>query len=231
MNWKMAAAVAGMVWLCALPAKANFLDNPGFETGNFSGWTVDGSQTNSFGVGPTGQIISGTNIADFGTAVVDSHSGTFAAFGAIASGQAVLFTPPQTPLVYGAGNQLLRLSQTIDLGAGIYSAGFFITIGSGHSTFGNFSQILLDGVALRFTNGSFGADFIQGNGVFTEDTTSFSVATGGLHTIEFDISGSGTAAAGISADDFFVNAVPEPPTLAIFFVGLIGLGVISRRYH
>jgi hypothetical protein len=60
-----------------------------------------------------------------------------------------------------------------------------------------------------------------------EITSRFSSA-GGPTTIEFDISGSGTARAGISADDFFV-AVPEPSTWAMMLLGFAGLGFAGYR--
>jgi len=52
----LAAAVAGL-WM--VPASANVLVNPGFETGNYSGWVR---------VGPSGQRFDGVSQPYFGPA-------------------------------------------------------------------------------------------------------------------------------------------------------------------
>lgn len=51
----------------------------------------------------------------------------------------------------------------------------------------------------------------------------------GSHTIEYYISGSGEARAGTSADDFYLNSVPEPTTLALLGLGLAGIAISRRR--
>jgi hypothetical protein len=171
-------------------APSNLLANAGFETGNFSGWSVDGSHTASgvFGVATAGQTIPSTT-PNFGTDTVAVRSGSFAAYGDVAT----------------SNNQFLRLSQSLFLPAGTYSAGFYETVKSSSYTggYGNSSSISLDGATVGTATTS-----IPSTGAFTEVTGSFTLGVAGTHTITFTVDGSGTAVAGVSADDFFLI---DPP--------------------
>ncbi len=84
-----------------------------------------------------------------------------------------------------------------------------------------------------FPTGNTAADMIELSGVST--------LSAGSHTIEFRISGSGSAKAAFSADDFFVNLlspeetepVPATETLGLLLLGLLvaamGSAFLTRR--
>jgi hypothetical protein len=173
----------------SLPVRINLLTNPGFETGTFSGWSVGGNPyTGVDGVSTAGQVIPNTD-AGFGTDTVVTRSGSYAAYADVAS----------------ASLNFLDLSQTLSLSAGNYSAGFYLTVNSSSYThgYGNASEILLDGNPLSTAENE-----IPSTGVFSPVSASFSLSSAGVHTITFKIDGSGTAVAGVSADDFFLI---DPP--------------------
>jgi hypothetical protein len=215
--FKIASLSIAAVMLAALvPAHANLLVNPGFETGNFAGWTVGGTNGGS-GVALSGTVIPGTE-PPFGTVRVLAHSGDFAAFGVIAGGLL----------------ESLTLSQSLNLAPGRYELGYFMGNDSS-SEFGVEGDpfgITVNGTPLTVAFNpplEFGNNFpiTTTAAEMVEVTSNFSSA-GGPTTIEFDISGSGTARAGISVDDFFV-AVPEPSTWAMLLAGFAGLGFVGYR--
>lgn len=89
----------------ALPAQAALV-NAGFETGDFTGWTVGGPN------GASGVDVDGTLVpeGEFRPAFVNVRSGSYAAFGATAA----------------ANSEYLSLSQTVNLAAGDHVAGFWM---------------------------------------------------------------------------------------------------------
>jgi hypothetical protein len=198
------------------------LVNGGFETGDLSGWTISfpgafpgfpGAPPNAYGVGADGDRIPGASF--FGPTYVTARSGRFAAFEDGAAGR----NPSQS----------LLLSQTLTLDPGLYFIGFHVgsdtpTVQTG---FGSSVKILINGAPLSLNVWS---DTIPSDGSFQEFSGRFSAA-GGPTTVGFLISGSGTGAAGISADDAFVTAspAPEPASMMLFATGLAGLYVRRRR--
>jgi hypothetical protein len=214
-------AVALML-IATASSHANPLLNPGFEAGNFIGWTVGGTNGGS-GVASSGTVIPGTN-ASFGTVTVLAHSGNYAAFGVVAESL----------------GESLKLSQTVNLTSGNYDVGYFMGNDSS-SGFGvrgaivdGLLGIVVNGVPLTISfNPTLQSNLFRITGSPNEMVEVFSEfsSAGGSTTIEFDISGSGTARAGISVDDFFVNpaAVPEPNTLALFGIAVSCLMFLRPR--
>ena len=77
----------------------NVLANPGFEAGDFSGWTIGGNSANS-GVDVDGQLIAGTH-PDFGQSFTNIHAGTFAGFALVAGTSQVQLITPKNELAIG----------------------------------------------------------------------------------------------------------------------------------
>ncbi|TXG84136.1 MAG: hypothetical protein E6R14_05360 [Thermomicrobiales bacterium] len=196
-------ATATLLSLATTAAQANLLSNGGFETGDFSGWTLSGNPPLGHGVGSVGQVIPD---GVYGPGAVMTHGGSFAAW-AVTRGY------------YG---EELRLSQTLQLAAGDYSAGFFYASNTG--PYGNAMKIYLDGVALASGGPDIGPSFL-------EQTAGFSLASAGSHTLSFVISGSGFGPGPFSADDFYLTStspVPEPSSAALLVVGRAGLWSAGR---
>jgi hypothetical protein len=196
----------------------NSLVNPGFETGDFSGWTVSGTSPN-YGVAVAGTPISGVNPVFQPTAVL-SHSGVYAAWGLVA--EAI----PNTLVL----SQSIYVQESATAGAGFYignggSATWGTSIGDSGAC--NVSPCNPLGGIFIYANGQ---PFIPNGGPHGVIVTpgEYILVSGqlnlspGWNDIAFQITGSGTDLAGASADDFFVN-VPEPPSLTLVLSGLIGL--------
>jgi hypothetical protein len=228
-------AIASIVALAVLSefsvpqSHANLLVNSGFETSDFTGWSVGGTNGGS-GVAANGTVIPGTAPV-FGTAAVLAHSGDYAAFAVTAA---------------DAGESL-TLSQTLNLSPGGYNLGFWM---GNHSSAGfgviptavnnHLLGIIVNGTPLTLTFNPPLDFFVNFPPITTsaqmEEVASQFVSSGGSTTIEFSISGSGSVRAGISVDDFFVNgpgtaSVPEPTTLALLStgIGLTGIAIARRR--
>jgi hypothetical protein len=169
------------------------LVNPGFETGDSTGWTVSVFGGATTGVGLDNSAIPGES------AVVNVRSGDYAAWGTIADrlGRYVAF------------------SQDVNVAAGEYNIGFFA--GTTRSSFGIDAAITNGNLAI-FVNGvNIGFDVRYPHnsipiGTTPADMYEFSkvtTLTAGTHTVEFRISGSGTAIHDMSFDDAFITLVPS----------------------
>jgi hypothetical protein len=205
---RLAVVTAVAVGFSAHPAHSvpiNLLQNPGFETGAFTGWTVGGSAAG--GVGTAGTAIP----ASAPPATVIVHSGSFAAYAAVAN----LATP----------DFHLDLSQTLTLAPGSYDISWWNGSNSpGALLFGGTGNFVTVNGTSYFTDQA----FIPGNG-YLERTIDDIVIVGGPTTILFHLSGSGGDRAGISFDDFSLTAVDEPPALLTFAAALVFLTMFGRH--
>lgn len=172
------------------------LVNPGFETGDTTGWTVSiiGPAT---GVGEDGDPIPQ---AYNQPAFVNVRSGSYAAWAAVGNNR----------------EEFLSLSQNLDFLEGEYNIGFFLgldqSIDTGIETAIGDDRlgIFVDGQNIGFDVREAGFVNIFPHGSTTADMYEFSAVTNlsaGSHTIEYRISGSGIARAALSVDDLFVTIV------------------------
>ena len=199
----------------------NLLTNPGFESGDFSGWTVS-ANTPVFGVASSGFLIPGTDTADFfGPSTVIVHSGNFAAYTDTCANSVGPCFPS------GDTGDELELSQTVDVMLGkTYDIGFWLGNGSAVD-YENESAIFVNGVAITLTNfPSIAPGYQFEDGLYT-------ATKAGPVQITFLLQGSGTGDAGVSFDDFQVlepreSTVPEPATLFLL-VPALGIAVLSAR--
>jgi hypothetical protein len=180
----------------------NLLQNPGFETGDFTNWTVGGAASSSSGVG-----IAGTPIPAYFSGTVIVHSGTYAAFAAV-----------------NTDGQNLTLSQTVAVVPGnTYDIGFWMGFGGVRVGDGG-SVITINGVS---HNVGYLGGGQSGNYEFMD--TTWTAPTGVTNaTVTFTLAASGTGSAGISFDDFQVSTVltvtavgmPLPGQFRLQFTGI-----------
>ncbi len=195
-----------MTFAVASTASANVLVNSGFESGDLTGWTVAGNAPLGFGVGTAGKILPS---GYYGTSKIVVGSGNYA------------FWIMSRNLL----GEFIDLSQTVDLSGGTYNIGF--TYGSNQGPFGNATSIFLDGKQIASGSGNII------NGLQTE--TAQQLISAGTHTFTFHLAGSGTVALPLSADNFYVSningdaVVPEPGSIALLGLGLLGMGAMLRK--
>lgn len=197
----------------------NALVNPGFETGDFTGWTVGGNSP-TVAVGADGTPIPLPGASSFLSGISNVRSGSFSAFA---------HTRGDPPIV-------ASVTQTIsNVLAGNVTVGFYIGHGQGMLLGARIdptrTMIFIDGVPIlananpTIPGGTLPTDFLLVSGNF--------VSSGGSHAVTYQWDGSGTFNAGVSTDDLFFNAeigrVPEPGTVALFALGLAGVGFVRRK--
>jgi len=179
----------------------NILTNPGFETGDFAGWTVGGNSI-QVGVDTDGTVIPNAD-PPFLPNFVNVRSGTYAGHALIKDGM-----DPVERIILSQTVSVLP-NNNVDVGfwLGNDSASVFgVQIDDDHL------QIFIDGVGLlpnailNVRNGSSPADFHLFSANFnTGSRTSI--------TVDFAINGSGTSRVGASFDDFFfITEMPPSAT-------------------
>lgn len=215
----LAVALSSIFAVRTASALGNLLVNPGFETGDFTGWTVGGNSIQT-GVATYGTLIPNSD-PPFTPCYQNVHSGNFAGNALVKDyldpAESILLT--QTVAV--------AVNQNVDVGfwVGNYSQSTFgMNIDDSHT------QIFINGNGIlpaeleNVYPGSGSGDFILVSGSFnTGAQTSITVA--------FQINGSGTSRVGVSFDDFYFTpvAVPEPTSLPIAALGVGALMIFRRR--
>lgn len=218
------AAALALAIAAPVVSAQNQLVNAGLETGTFAGWTLGGNSP-SYGVDVDGVLIAGAN-PPFPPNYTNVRSGNYSAWALVrCSGP--------------CATEYLTMSQTVAVQAATnYSVGYWLgndsQSGFGMNENDSKAQIFVNGVGLRsgfqvIGTGSTSLDFVNIGATFnTGAATSV--------TVEFRLNGSGTSYVGISADDFYLDGpagdpgvVPEPATVGLVGLGLLGLGGFARR--
>lgn len=207
LNAMLSLAVFCLICMSSLAGWAqNLLTNPGFESGNFNGWSVTGTSPN-YGVNIAGFLIQGTYGA-YGPTYVVVHSGTYAGYAVVCS--------------FCTNNgEYVELTQPVTLVPGdVYTASLWLGNGSSQS-YGNSSGVRLNGQNLGMT--TFPPDVNPG---YQQESGSF-IATQANSSITFHIEGSGTGAAGFSFDDFSLTQTGGPATNGGYLYQIRTVGQIA----
>jgi len=201
---KMVGSIACAValgYFAAQASGANLITNPGFETGDLTGWTVLGAS----GAGAV------TVTADNGPSAPGSYS-AFMTNGAVAANLAL---QQSTPLGSAIPGQTVDYSFDLKVSSSLNGGVCFIHIWDINSTGGVIDQ----------PPGLLGPYF---NSTWATDSGSFTAAPNTDHfEIEFDCT-TGAASGSFEAmhvDNVSLSQIPEPSTLA-----LVGLGLFSALF-
>ena len=222
MIWKVIGALALMTGASAVTsanATSNLVINGSFENG-FTGWTHTGTT------------------AGFPTAVIDTNSATAYPTGAFGEAVPANNAPTNSPDAVGtheayfvddfANNETLH--QLVHLTAGVYQIGFSAYLPqNGYNNVGD----------ATFTGDIAGielANFAASTGtakVWTTFSGSTTIAADGDYSIDFTFNTNHAPSKDVVIDQVYIipgnPTIPEPASIALLGVGLLGLGFIRRR--
>ena len=215
----------------------NLLVNPGFETGNLSGWSTGGKH------GGIGTSLDGVKLP-VTSALPETHptlyiqswqnvrSGSYGAYAITAGDNQPVF------------REFASFWQMVSTPSAQYRIGFHMTTDNDIGGFGLAAAlddqrlaIFVDDIYHPFLVPKFSTAPLSRNfvgGTTPESFVEFAIEmplTDGLHKIEFRLSASGTSRAGISMDDTFVTAIPEPSLLSLSGTALALLLTRRQRNH
>jgi hypothetical protein len=184
-------------------ADANLVANPGFEAGDFSGWTLAGETR------PDHSFVSGPTSYPGWNEWLPQSGSHFAALGAIGSdlqlSQAIATTPGESYLF------------TFHLGSDGETPDHFAAKWNGATL-----------LALSDAPETSGHDLVHGPPAAAYAVYNYvQVATGPITTIQFD---SGNEPGWWALDDVSVTPLPEPSSLALYAAGILGVAA-SRRFR
>lgn len=227
MNIKMLkVAVAGLALSVSGFANAGLITNGDFETGDLTGWTIAGLGNSTCPTAPGDWNVSSTSSTGC-TEVSNPISGSYAAYN----------------MLDGANAMEYRLSQIIDIDTGFSAATLDWMHDAIWSTGTSVREFTIDiydvtgvnllanlysesYVGVGSTNGwqSHSIDISSSLSIFQGQSVSLAFAT------HIPATWTGPAGFGLDAISLEVETadVPEPSTLAIFALGMIGLA--SRRF-
>jgi hypothetical protein len=196
----LALCLSGGAAMAQCASAQNQVQNCGFETGDFTDWTMSGSNA----------VLSQTWA--YGVDALNAHTGTYEAY---------MGTEGATPGTHTSADSL-TLSQSIALTENLtYQISFYIDQDTAvYKGYTNYFAAVWDGTTLMqetaaaVTNG------------YVYETFTVTGSASGANTLAFL---SQNDAGYWSLDDVSLIEIPEPASLAAFGLGLVGLTAAYRR--